>query len=133
MTSSFHAFIHFQPRKLCLAFWAESAVQFTSRRKKRKKTRKRLQVKCLFFSDLKTLNLSTQNVSRYFQEYISRRYVMQTDNYTLQITFWEPKPVNSQASVHSLKSGLTCSLRSRLNTSSRPQHTMRRKDSFITL
>lgn len=64
---------------------------------------KRIWVKCLFFSNPKTLNLSIQNVSRNFQENIRRRYVIQTDNYTVQITFWEPKPVNCQASAHSVK------------------------------
>ncbi len=87
--------IHFQPRTLRFAFEPSQPCNLHGT--------KRLQVKCLFFSDPKTLNLSTQNVSRYFQQNIRRRYVMQTDNYTLQITFWEPKPVNSQASVHLLK------------------------------
>ena len=64
---------------------------------------RRLRVKCLFSSDPKTLNLSSQNVNRYFQENIRRRYVMQTDNYTVQIPFGEPRPVKSQASVHLFK------------------------------
>lgn len=67
-------------------------------------TGKMLQVKCLFSSDPENIkSVYAECKQRNFQENIRRRYVMQTDNYTVQITFWEPKPVNSQASAHLLK------------------------------
>ncbi len=70
---------------------------------------KSLQVKCLFFSDPKTLNLSTQNVSRFPREYqtwlcYANRQLHSTNN------ILGAKACEQQGLTALTQSGLTCLL-----------------------
>lgn len=97
LSSSCHCFIHFQARTLRSAHTGPSQpCHFTAHKNAPSEV-------FVFQWSQNIKSVYAECKQRNFQENIRRRYVMQTDNYTVQITLWEPKPVNSQASVHLLK------------------------------